>query len=349
MTNEKWFTDLQKDFGHRIYRASEAPEVKVLSTGIVSLDVATGIGGWAVGTIAEVYGRPSVGKSALAAYTVAAMHRSDPNALAAWVNLERAPVDKKWLARTSGLDQERLIVLDADPGSESIKAFGTFLALEKFGVIVFDSLGAMATDKELKVGEAKQAFGQSAMVTQMVKQAARYLYDQEAVALILNQVRADADNPYVDKAPGGYAKDHGATQQVLLKRGGAKDGMKGDVNGYEVDIMFRVNAQVRKNRVSPPNQKTGWNFWNYPSPYDAVGIDLTQDAIDCALRMGMFRKGGAWYYHDSFPEGKLQGGASVSAFLRENPTLLESMRRDLVMQAFNSQTKEKEVLTDANI
>jgi recombination protein RecA len=334
MNKEKILADLQKDFGNRIYLASEAPPVKVLSTGITSLDVATGIGGWPIGTIVEVFGRPSTGKSALAAYSVSALHQSDPNAFAAWVNVERAPVDKKWLARMSGLDLDRLLILDAEPGSDSVKAFGRFLELAAFGLIVFDSIGAMSTDKELKIGESKQAFGQSAMVTQMIKQASKYLYDQQAVALILNQVRADADNPYVDKAPGGYAKDHGTTIRVLLKSSN-KDTVKKKVNGEDIQVMFRVNAQIVKNRVSAPRRRAGWNFWNYESPTGVIGIDKFQDAVDTALNMEIFERAGAWYRHDKFPDGKLNGGAAVSEFLRSNPDAMEEIRREMVLKQFN--------------
>jgi RecA/RadA recombinase len=37
--------ELQKSMGTRAYTLSEAPNVKVIPTGIFSLDVATGIGG----------------------------------------------------------------------------------------------------------------------------------------------------------------------------------------------------------------------------------------------------------------------------------------------------------------
>lgn len=352
--------ELEKDFGGRIFKASEAPPVKVLSTGITTLDVATGIGGFPRGTLVEVYGRESSGKTALLLYVMAEAHRN--GGFSGLVNLESGITKEGWLDWAVQIappyfDPERVLVVNPNPGTEALLAFGKMIASGAFDVIGYDSIGAMSTDKELKIGEAKQAYGQSALVTQLIKQAAHYAYDKQCIPIMLNQIRDDAAGQYVvEKAPGGRAKDHFATLRVHLKSSpadfkktfGAAGTVK--VDGDEVVAGFRVNATIVKNKVGAPRRKAGWNYWNYPSPSGVVGIDTFQATVDSALQGGLFEKAGAWYRHDSFPGGKLNGGVAVTNFLRENADVMEEVRRELVMKAYNERgnvMEERETLADA--
>jgi recombination protein RecA len=336
--------DLQNDFGTRAFKASEAPPVQVISSGIATLDVATGVGGFPRGTLVEVFGRESSGKTALLLYTMAEVHRN--NGFTALINLESNITREGWLdwaisIAPSYFDPARTVVINTHPGTESIKAFSKMIASGAFDVIGYDSIGAMSTDKELEVGQAKQAYGQSAMVTQLIKQAAYYAYDKNCVPIMLNQIRDDAAGQYViEKAPGGHAKDHFATLRVHLKTSPAdfkktfKTAGMVKVDGEELVAGFRVNATMVKNKVGAPRRKAGWNYWNYPSPNGVVGIDTFQATADAALQGGAFETAGAWYKHESFPGGKLQGGPAVIQFLRENPDVMETVRRGLVMSAY---------------
>ncbi len=353
---EKIVNDLKKDLGDRVYLAAEAPPVRVISTGITSLDVATGIGGFPRGTLVEIFGRESSGKTALAVYVMAEAHKN--NGYSALVNLESNITKEGWLNWAISIappwfDPNRVVIANANPGTESLTVFSKMIASGGLDVIAYDSIGAMSTDKELKIGEAKQAFGQSAMVTQLIKQAAHYAYDSQCVPILLNQVRDQQAGNYVtEKAPGGHAKDHFATLRVHLKTS-TKDWKKINLDNHEEYPGFRVAARIVKNKVGTPRRNAGWNYWNYPSPDGVIGIDTFQDTIDVALRQNVFKSSGAWYYHDEFPGGKLQGGQKVIDFLRSNPDLTKEVRHQLVMNAYNSvgnvmdEEPEREVLTDA--
>jgi recombination protein RecA len=355
---DKIAAELSKDFGAKVFKASEAPPVKVISTGITSLDVATGIGGFPRGTLVEVYGRESAGKTALALYTMAEVHRN--KGFTALVNLESNITQEGWLnwaeaITPSYFDPARLLIINPSPGSEALIAFSKLIASGAFDLIAYDSIGAMSTDKELRVGEAKQAYGQSALVTQLIKQAALYAYDKQCVAMVLNQIRDDAAGTYIlEKAPGGHAKDHFATLRIHLKTSSA--GITavdiGDGAYHKERPYFRVNAKIKKNKVGAPRRAAGWNYWDYRSPDGVLGIDTFQDTVDVALRRGMFERRGAWFYSDVFPDGKLNGGVAVSNFLRANPDVMTDVRKELVMKAYNNEgnvmdEEAREVLTDA--
>jgi recombination protein RecA len=338
--------NLQKDLGERAFRLSEAPNVKVLSSGITSLDVATGIGGFPRGTLVEVFGPESSGKTALAVYAMAEAHKQ--GGYSAIVNLESNITKEGWLIWAATIappwfDPERVMVINADPGSESLQVWSRIIASGGVDVCVYDSIGAMSTDKELQIGQAKQAYGQSAMVTQLIKQTAKYAYDTQCIPILLNQIRDDTVGTYVvAKAPGGHAKDHFATLRIQLRTSVAdfKKTTTGGiikVDGDDVIAGFRVNATIVKNKVGSPRRKAYWNYWNYKSPEGIIGIDTVGAVIDTALQRGLFEKKGSWYMHDSFPEGKLQGGAAVVNFLRNNDQKVEELRRALVLDAWNTE------------
>lgn len=338
--------NLQKDLGDRVFKASEAPNVKVISTGISSLDVATGIGGYPRGTLVEVFGRESSGKTALLLYTMAEAHRQ--GGYSAIVNLESNITRESWLQWAVSIappwfDPDRVLVANADPGSESLTVFSRIIASGGVDVVGYDSIGAMSTDKELQIGGSKQAFGQSAAVTQLIKQAAKYAYDTQCVPILLNQIRDDSVGNYVvEKAPGGHAKDHFATLRIHLKTSVAdfKKTTTGGiikVDGDDVVAGFRVNATIVKNKVGAPRRKAYWNYWNYRSPEGVLGIDTFGATVDTALQRGLFEKSGSWFKNDMFPDGKLQGGPAVVQFLRDYPDKVEELRQQLVLDAWNTE------------
>src|SRR5688572_3897368 len=72
--------DIEKQFGKgsimRLGNDSPAPEVAVISTGSLGLDIALGTGGLPRGRIVELYGPESSGKTTLALHAVAEAQRA---------------------------------------------------------------------------------------------------------------------------------------------------------------------------------------------------------------------------------------------------------------------------------
>lgn len=330
---EKAYRNLKKTYGDKVFKSSEAPPVQVLSTGIPSLDAALGIGGYARGTVVEVYGKSTLGKSAMSYYTIAECQKQ--GGYAGYINLESEwDTQSKWAARIAGVDPDKLLVAQPAPGTEAVKLYLEMIESEAFDIVVFDSVGAMSTDNELKTGQSKQAFGQSGLVTHMVKNSLFRAHQTGTIALILNQIRDDTNwRGFVsEKAPGGRTKEFLASQRISLKIGG--DQKKGKINGQDVVVMRRIAAKIEKNKLGAPHQKTGWNFWNYESPEGVLGIDIVQNSIDTAFNYGIIDRAGAMYKNDLFPDGKLRGKDEVFAFLKDNPDVRETLRRQVVEHSF---------------
>src|SRR6476469_3738386 len=164
--NDKLLAQLKKDLGdEKAYAASEVPDVEVISTGSVGLDFATGIGGFARGSLVEVFGPESIGKTTLSYYMIAEAQKR--GLYAAFVNLE-GRFSAAWARKVAGVDLDGLLVVSPDPGSEAVATTAKIVNSGGIGLVVFDSIGAMVGDNEMKPGEKKQVGGQSALVTQMV-------------------------------------------------------------------------------------------------------------------------------------------------------------------------------------
>lgn len=346
------FSDLQKSFGaDKIWRASEAPEMEVVSTGVAGLDYVTGVGGIPRGTIVEIFGRESVGKTSLSYYIMKQhqMKLSSPDRGIAFVNLE-GNFSAGWAKQIAGIQLENLIVATPLPGTEAVEITAKMVNSGGIDLIVFDSIGAMVGDKEIQPGEKKQAGGQSALVTHMIDQVLVPAYANRCTVVFLNQVRDVFDSMYkMEESPGGHAAKHAAAMRFHLKPG--RDKLEGTVDGEKVQVMGRVTCKVKKNKVGAPNRQAAWNFWNFPSPDGIVGIDTTQDIIDLAMRTNIIKRAGAWYQHDEFPDGKINGGKGVTEFLRENQDALEQIRKEVVTHGIVSNSQQdssvREVLTDA--
>ena len=339
---QKQLEELKKQLGEsKVFRASEAPEVEVISTGVASLDFATGVGGIPRGTVVEVFGRESSGKSTLLYYLIAEVQKK--GGFAALIDIE-GTFDGPWAQKVAGVNLDDLLVVSPNPGTEAVETLARLVTATDdtgkgvFDLVGFDSVGAMLTDKEQEVGSTKQAGGQSGLVTHMVKQIALPARRNKTSVVFLNHVRDVFDSMYaMEEGPGGHAIKHMAVMRIHLKPSMAKKFTKEAViDGESIQVMHRVNAKIKKNKAGAPNRVASWNFWNYESEDGIIGIDTQQSFIDTALQQGLIDRKGAWYQHPLFPGEKhqLQGEKAVSEFLKSRPEVLDELKQQLARLAF---------------
>jgi len=327
---DKLLAQLKKDLGdEKAYAASEVPEVEVVSTGSIGLDFATGIGGFARGTIVEVFGPESIGKTTLSYYMIAEAQKK--GLYAAFVNLE-GRFSAQWARKVAGVDLDGLIVVAPDPGSEAVETTAKIVNSGGIGICVFDSIGAMVGDKEMIPGEKKQVGGQSALVTQMVQMIMIPANRNGTTVVFLNQVRDvfGASVPMVE-SPGGHALKHGASIRVQLKP--TRDKIYDVVNGEKKEIGYRVAAFVKKNKLSAPKQVANWQFVTDEVEGLPLGIDRMGEVIDLGLRLGVIDRRGAMYDHPTFPDGTIKGKEAAIEFIRNNTDAFEAIRMDVMALA----------------
>ena len=109
-------SQIQKQFGKgaimKLGDKGAQMNVEAISTGSISLDVATGIGGVPRGRIVEIYGPESSGKTTLTLHIVAEAQKNGGKA--AFIDAEHA-LDPVY-AKNLGVDVENLLVSQPDTG-----------------------------------------------------------------------------------------------------------------------------------------------------------------------------------------------------------------------------------------
>jgi recombination protein RecA len=328
------FKKATKEFGTDSVRmANDTVEIEAVSSGIPSLDYALGIGGYPKGGITMIFGPESVGKSAMAYLAIAEAQKNGLNA--AFIDLEGS-FDKNFAAHF-GVDTENLPIFNPTSAEDTSKQAVWLASEPSVGITVVDSIGAMASEKELDEDGKKQAYGQSGIITQMVKQLLPRIAQTKQVFLLLNQVRDTANRqglPIVH-APGGHALHHSCGVIIQMKRGGTAGIKKAKVSGEidPVEIGFRPIATITKSKVGPPKRNAEWDFYHTPTETNDVGIDVIESTVSVALRTGLIQQRGAWY---DLWDKSFQGRTALVDWLKEDPELIDKVRAELFVGAVNA-------------
>ena len=106
--------------------------IEAISTGSISLDLATGIGGIPKGRIIEVYGPESSGKTTLALHCIAEGQKN--GGTAAFIDVEHA-LDPVY-ARALGVDVDALLVSQPDTGEQALEITEALVRSGAIDVIV---------------------------------------------------------------------------------------------------------------------------------------------------------------------------------------------------------------------
>src|SRR5215471_18678223 len=141
---------IEKQFGKgsimRLGEGMPPPEVKVVPTGSLGLDIALGVGGLPRGRIMEVYGPESSGKTTLALHVVAQAQKM--GGICAFVDAEHA-LDVGY-ARKLGVRTDDLLVSQPDCGEQALEITEMLVRSGAIDVIVVDSVAALTPRAELE-------------------------------------------------------------------------------------------------------------------------------------------------------------------------------------------------------
>ena len=327
--HNKFREQFEKSFGSgTLVKAAKVAPYEVIPTGSLLLDYALGVGGWVIGRLAELWGPESGGKTSLCLVSMGEAQRAYPDRRVAFIDMEQT-FDTA-LAVNYGVDLERCDVFNPGSAEEVADAMKMLLQSGFYSMIVLDSIGAMIpeAEKEKDADEAVVAL-QAKIVTRMVKIAAVEAKKARSVVLIINQVRANVGGYGADTTTGGgWALKHVTTHKVKVRRTGTppyvikKDG-EDHLVGQEIALT------VEKNKVAPPKKVAVINLMIADSDrYGPKGIDKSVEAVTLGVRLGIIKQAGPYY---TTPDGeRYQGREPLTAALRKNPDLVESIRANAV-------------------
>ena len=298
---------IEKDFGKgSIMRLGDdvaRRDVKAVSTGILPLDIALGIGGLPRGRITEIYGPESGGKTTVALHMIAEVQRQ--GGTAAFIDAEHAldPVYAKRL----GVDVDNLILAQPDTGEQGLDIAETLIRSAAVDILVIDSVAALVPKSEIDGDMGDASVGLHArMMSKAMRKLAGVISKTDTIAVFINQVREKVGimfgNP--ETTTGGRALKFYSSVRLEVRKGEALK------QGTEV-VGNRVKIKVAKNKVAPPFRTAEFDLI-YGEGYSRVG-----SILDMGVAFEIIDKSGA---HFSYKGERLgQGRENAKKFLRERP------------------------------
>lgn len=299
----------------------EPINVTPLPTGILSLDVAIGVGGFPRGRIIEVYGPASHGKTTVALTAIAETHAAGGEA--AFVDTEHA-LDPDY-ARALGVDVNKLVFSQPSNGEQALEVAHDLI---KAGVdlVVVDSVAGLVPRSELdgNMGDAQMGV-QARLMSQAMRVLNRDVSKAGGVLLFTNQIRMKLGvmfgNP--ETTPGGEALKFWASVRMDVRR---RETFKVD----DKVIGIGVRVKVVKNKVAAPYREAEFDIYNGEDEHPK-GVDRAGDLLSVAEGLGIVEKSGTWY---SFAGEQLaQGKTGSSIYLTEHPEVMEALKEQ-VLAAF---------------
>jgi len=282
--------------------------VRALPTGSLSLDIALGVGGIPYGRIIEIYGPESSGKSTLAMHMVAESQRR--GGIAGYIDAEHA-VDPEY-ARHLGVDIDNLYISQPDNGEQALEIADTMVRSGAIDIIVIDSVAALVPKAEIDGEMGDSHVGLHArLMSQALRKLTGSIAKSGCVVVFINQLREKVGvmfgNPEV--TTGGRAlKFYASVRLDVCKTEVLK------VNGDYVGNHVRV--KVVKNKVAPPFKEAEFDIM-YGS-----GISKSGDLIDLAVKEGIVKKSGAWFYYGEDQMRLAQGRDNAKKYFDTHPELM---------------------------
>jgi recombination protein RecA len=284
----------------------------VISTGSLSLDVSLGIGGIPRGVFTEIVGPESIGKTTIALSL--AKHALDQGVNVLYLDAERT-LDLQYARAIIGdFDDDTLTIASPETAEEIFEVAEEGIVSGAFGVIILDSLGALAPEKELEddLVDANVAL-LARLLTKWLRRNSFKVKRHNVAFIFLNQVR-DNIGSYIRSyvSPGGNALKHFLTIRIKLT-----SGVK--ITGKERDDIKGIFPKytVTKNKLASP-----YRSGVLPIIF-GHGIDYYRDVIEFSKRLGILRQSGSYYKFEGETLG--QGVEKTIGFLKNNPDTLDKI------------------------
>jgi len=305
---------IQKQFGKgSIMRlgTDEREAVAVISTGTLSIDIATGVGGVARGRITEIYGPESSGKTTLALHIIAEAQKAGGSA--AFIDAEHA-LDISYAERL-GVKVDDLLVSQPDYGEQALEIAEILIRSGAVDVIVVDSVAALVPKAEIDGNAGDSHVGlQARLMSQAMRKLTGVLKRTNTAIIFINQIRMKIGVMFgsPETTTGGNALKFYSSLRLDIRR---KEAIK---DGQEV-IGNRTKVKVVKNKMAPPFKEAEFDI------IYGEGASKVGDLLDLATAQDIVEKSGAWYSYNGERIG--QGRENSKLFLKEHPELCDDIER----------------------
>lgn len=303
---EMAISQIEKNFGKGSIMKLGSNEVEegiqAISTGSLSLDIATGIGGFPRGRVVEIYGPESSGKTTLALGAIAQAQKA--GGIAAFIDAEHA-LDVNYASKL-GVTVEDLLVSQPDTGEQALEVAESLVRSGAVDIVVIDSVAALVPKAEIEGEMGDSLPGLHArLMSQALRKLTAAISKSFTTVVFINQIRMKIGvmfgNP--ETTTGGNALKFYSSMRLDIRR------IESLKNGQEM-IGGRVRVKVVKNKVAPPFKQAEFDI------YFNEGISRAGELVDIGVARGIIDKAGAWYSYNGDKIG--QGRDNVKTFLKEH-------------------------------
>jgi recombination protein RecA len=306
---------IEKQFGKgsimRLGAEEKPPEVQVIPTGSLALDIALGVGGLPKGRVVEIYGPESSGKTTLTLHVIAEAQKR--GGICAFIDAEHA-LDVSY-ARKLGVLTEDLLVSQPDNGEQALEIADMLVRSNAVDVVVIDSVAALVPKAEIEgeMGDSHMGL-QARLMSQALRKLTGTISKSNTMVVFINQIRMKIGvmfgNP--ETTTGGNALKFYASVRLDIRRIGA-------IKQAEKAIGNRTKVKVVKNKLAPPFREVEFDIMY------GEGISREGDILDLASEVNVIEKSGAWFAWKGERIG--QGRENAKEFLKANPEVGNQIER----------------------
>jgi recombination protein RecA len=322
-------SQIERQFGKgaimRLGADTVIPDIPVIPTGSLALDIALGVGGVPRGRVIEIFGPEASGKTTLALHIVAEAQKK--GGIAGFIDAEHA-LDVAY-ARKLGVKTDDLLISQPDTGEQALEITEMLVRSGAIDVVAIDSVAALVPKAELEgeMGDAHMGL-QARLMSQALRKLTSTISKSNTCVIFVNQIRMKIGvfmgNP--ETTTGGHALKFYSSVRLDIRRVGAiKDGQ--DVTGN------RTRVKVVKNKLAPPFKEVEFDIMY------GEGISREGDILDLAVEKEIVEKSGAWFSFDRERIG--QGRENAKIFLKEHPEVAKAVE-EKILERFGLLKKQKE-------
>ncbi len=317
-------SQIEKQFGTgsimRMGDGGTVPDIEVVSTGSLSLDIALGVGGLPRGRVVEIFGPESSGKTTLALHVVAEIQKK--GGTAAFIDAEHA-LDPQY-AEKLGVNVKDLLVSQPDTGEQALEITDMLVRSGAVDCIVVDTVAALVPKAEIEGEMGDTHVGlQARLMSQALRKLTGNVKRSNTLIIFINQIRMKIGvmfgNP--ETTTGGNALKFYASVRLDIRRIGSLK------RGEEI-IGNETRVKVVKNKVAPPFRQATFDIL-----YNE-GVSLESELIELGVENNFVDKTGAWYSYKGERMG--QGKDNVRQFLKDNPKIADEIEASIRAVAITS-------------
>lgn len=311
-------SQIEKTFGKgaimRLGAEGVTEGLQVIPTGSLSLDIATGIGGFPRGRVIEIFGPESSGKTTLALSAIAQAQMA--GGVAAFIDAEHA-LDINY-AQKLGVKIEDLLVSQPDTGEQALEIAEALVRSGAVDIITIDSVAALVPKAEIEgeMGDSLPGL-QARLMSQALRKLSAAISKSLTTVIFINQIRMKIGvmfgNP--ETTTGGTALKFYSSIRLDIRR-------IENIKENQETVGGRVRVKVVKNKVAPPFKQAEFDI------YFNEGISKFGEIVDLGVEKGIIEKSGAWYSYGGNRIG--QGRENTKEFLKNNIEIAKEIEKKII-------------------